>query len=148
MTEKTIRSQDENRQVILAAINSLDYSAISTQRDFVLAVTKRSTSIASLLEEDSLPMQVLSAVKLRAIVKDVRFEESSNRYIITFLANNGKNDEQIRSPRMDSYYGKILKDTLTPELVGKTVIIYKINEERTDKPGQTVRVCPMIDVLG
>lgn len=127
--------------IILTAIQSLDVSKSHNPDDFTRAVIARSITISKMLNDRSLAVRALDSVRIYSDIKSIEFEESSQRYVIKFRAynnNDGDEDEIIRSPRMDSYDGKILKPVIQTAIndVSKSghcrCIIYKNNEQVSD----------------
>ena len=130
-----------NRQIILAAFNSLDMSKITSEEDLTRQVTKRAITVSKVLSENSIENRTLSAVRIPAEVLSVDFEENSQRYVIKFRAtrnNEDKNEEQIRTARMDTFEGRVIKP-MVEKLIARVneqngqdrkarAVIYKYNE--------------------
>lgn len=154
---------DQQREWVFEAIKSLDISSYKTQNDAERAVIQRSITFSNLLKDDSLVLRILSSVKIYAHITSMKYEESSHRYLITFESGHGddKQKETIRTPRMDSHDGIILKprvNTLKSALEkaddgSVPVLLYKKNEPpRPNQKGPKVssagyRVCVWFDVL-
>lgn len=111
------------------------------------SLTQEVLSIGRMTSEASLAMVVQDSVRLLAVVKNIELEESSQRYLITFQAVGGSDEETIRSERLDDRHGKIVRSLWSQELVGHRVLLFKKNEESKDpKNASGYRVAPwMID---
>lgn len=133
----------KNFMIAIAALASVD-SAGKNEEEYLCALAKRASYIqcSGLLDEDHFLMNVLSSVHIPAHITSVEFEESSQRYLVNFVAIPGKDAEQqdeesIRTPRMDNKNGQIIASQIeTLKSIAGTdrrVVIYKHNE----KPSET-----------
>ena len=130
-----------NRQIVLAAFNSLDMSKVSSEEELTRQITRRATTVAKMLSENSIEMRTLNAIRIYADIIGVEFEEKSQRYLIKFCAvrnNDDRNEEQIRTPRMDTFDGRVIKPMID-KLIARVeeqkgqdrnarAVIYKYNE--------------------
>ena len=130
------------QEIIMAAIKSIDWTeyqkseaerggARRNEAALDRAITRRALKIQKLLSERSFPSKVLEATRIAATIKDIKFEDSSKRYLITFRADNSNDDadETIRSERTDGANGDNVLAMWDPKrLVGRHVMIYKYNE--------------------
>lgn len=97
--------------------------------------------------EDSAAHLAARSVVIKGNVLNVELEESSQRYIVEYVAFNSDGEsERVRTPRVDTSEGAYFK-VLAPNLKGRTCIIYKANQSMGDK-GRTVRIAPCIIPLG
>lgn len=94
------------------------------------SLTKEVLGISRMKASKSLAVLVQKAVRIVGTIKKVEFEESSQRYLITFRASNGaEEDEIVRSERVDSGRGSTVKSLWGERnLVGHKVAIFKHNE--------------------
>lgn len=139
-----------NEMIIAAAFSGLVPGQYKTMDDVEVAVAMRALKIKQVVEsENSLPNRLLGAVKIKAKVNKVEFEETSKRYKIYFVAENNEKgeEEMIRTDRTD---GRIyMAEDYIKSLAGKTVIIYKTNEKSDDKKMSSgYRTAPYIRVIG
>lgn len=143
----TYLTEEEIDLVITAAIASTDASKCGSFEDWQRAVVKRATSIqrARFFNENSFIKQVLKSTKIVAKILKVEFEESSQRYVVTFKAQNSNDDkpETIRTPRMDNEDGKAMTSLIErmKEIAGSNsqVLIYKSNEMPSEDQIQAAR---------
>lgn len=140
MSDKKYYTEEEINLAITAAIASTDVSKCNSIDEWQHNVIKRAASIqrARFFNEDSLIRKVLGATKIVAKVNAISFEESSQRYLITFTAENNQEpvQETIRSPRMDSYEGKNMEKEIerlkTIAGTDALVCLYKSNTMPTE----------------
>ena len=120
------------QEIVMAAIKSIDWAEYQKNEAALdRAITRRALKIQKLLSERSFPSKVLEATRIAATIKDIKFEDSSKRYLITFRADNSTEDvdETIRSERTDGANGENVLAMWEPKrLVGRHVMIYKYNE--------------------
>lgn len=134
-------SKEELQLIATAAIASTEIQPNMTEDQWQRAVIRRATTIQRLrfLQEGNLLMNVMDSVRIKATILSVVYEESSTRYVITYHASNAEagTTEQIRTPRTDNFYGKIISQDIeklkTRAGSDKPVIIYKHNEIPTDE---------------
>lgn len=104
-----------------------------------------------ILSDRSMAARVAAAVPLRAVVREVGYEESSRRFVMTFVAEHGDGEEEtVRSDRTDGAAGGRVRRMWTQDLAGRRVIIYKCNEAAGRDParGSGYRVAPLIQIIG
>ena len=146
-----IFSNEQNEAIVMSAINSLAGIDFDSREEFERGVLRRSLTIQQLLRDDGAIMRTLNSVRLRAHIDAVRFEESSQRYIVEFTVP-GQDPEQIRTPRVDTPQGQIL-EPVVKRAAGHWAIIYKNNEPAPEGlkgkniPSSGYRVCPWIDLI-
>lgn len=109
--------------------------------------------IESMTKDNSLAMMVQNAVRIRAKVVSVKFEQSSQRYLISYIAsNNGTGEiETIRSERIDGPHGKIAERIWSGIHEDDEVVIFKKNEVANDNgrnASNGYRVAPWVVVVG
>lgn len=140
-----------NLDIVLAAINSLSGESIR-HSEYESRVTERALKIQSLLRDSSPTMRALDSVRIYAHVDSVKYEENTTRYVVTFTPKNGDEQEQIRTPRMDTQAGKLIENKVKGA-AGHDAIIYKNNEPAPEGakgkqvPSHGYRVMPWIQVL-
>ena len=154
------QSGDIKRDIILAAVNSLDWSKFTSEEDMTRKVTRRAITISKMVQDKSYEMRVLDSVRIYADITECKFEPSSQRYMIYMTAvKNGSEEERIRTPRMDTYDGKIVRpmvDRLINALSEKPSVrgvVYKFNEPAPEGakgpkvPSHGYRTCVWIDLF-
>ena len=146
--------EESKESPTLAAIAGA-YSASASHYEITTTfdVCRRLSRIAiPITRPDSPLVRMWDAVRLYVEIKDVKYEESSHRYIVSFIVVGSETGEveSIRTDRVDGRYGKMVEEMLGNDkaaLTGKKAVIYKVNEEMRGAPGRTVRITPFIDVL-
>lgn len=148
MSDNKNYTQEELQLIATAAIASTEIRQDMTEEQWQRAVIRRATTIQRLrfLQEGSIMMNVLDSVRIRATIHSVEFEESSQRYVITYHASNSDDAdsvESVRTPRMDTYVGKMLASDIekVKKCAGtdKQVIIFKHNEIPTEEQAAEAR---------
>ena len=84
---------DNDTQFDPAAIRMAYFALLLSGRkydDLELAVAQEMLKMDHLTAERSLPSMVARSVRIRAIINSVEFEETSKRYLIKFMADNGE----------------------------------------------------------
>lgn len=74
-----------------------------------LAVAQEMLKMNRLTAERSLPNLIGNSVRIAATINSIEFEESSKRYLIKFSADNGEEEEWVRSERVDSSHKAAVK---------------------------------------
>lgn len=118
-----------------------------TNDELEVAVSMRAVKIKQISEnENSLPNRILNAIPIRATVKRVEFEETSQRYKIFFIAvnNEDEHEEMIRTDRMDGKH--YMDEEYIKSLTDHICIIYKTNEKSDNAKimGAGYRITPYI----
>ena len=83
-----------------------------------LAVAQEMLKMNRLTAERSLPTMIGNSVRIAATINSIEFEESSKRYLIKFMADNGDGEEHVRSERTDSSHKDAVKKIWQRDLVG------------------------------
>ena len=148
MPETSLRNDEQIRRNI-----ELAYIGLTFKGELVDAasLTKEVISIGRMVADNSLAVLVQKSARLVGTIKDIKFEESSQRYLVTFRANNSDEDEIVRSERVDSQRGETVKELWgRNNLGGHMVVLYKHNERvGEDKKRETgYRVAPWVTDLG
>lgn len=94
-----------------------------------LAVAQEMLKMNRLTAERSLPNLIGNSVRIAATINSIEFEESSKRYLIKFSADNGEEDEWVRSERVDSSHKAAVKKIWGRDLVGHRVLIFKYKDK-------------------
>lgn len=94
-----------------------------------LAVAQEMLKMNRLTAERSLPNLIGNSVRIAATINSIKFEESSKRYLIKFSADNGEEEEWVRSERLDSSHKAALKKIWGRDLVGHRVLIFKYKDK-------------------
>ena len=126
MPETSLRNDEQIRRNI-----ELAYIGLTLKGELVDAasLTKEVISIGRMAADNSLAVLVQKSARLVGTIKDIKFEESSQRYLVTFRANNSDEDEIVRSERVDSQRGETVKELWgRNNLGGHRVVLYKHNE--------------------
>lgn len=126
MPETSLRNDEQIRRNI-----ELAYIGLTFKGELVDAasLTKEVISIGRMAADNSLAVLVQKSARLVGTIKDIKFEESSQRYLVTFRANNSDEDEIVRSERVDSQRGETVKELWgRNNLGGHRVVLYKHNE--------------------
>ncbi len=147
MAEEQQSGENTRRNIELA------YIGLTLKGEVVDAVslTQEVLSISRMTADNSLAVLVQNSVRLVGTIKNIEFEESSQRYLITFLATNAEEDEIVRSERVDSARGSVVKELWgRSNLIGHRVVLYKHNERvgEDKKREKGYRVAPWVTDLG
>lgn len=94
-----------------------------------LAVAQEMLKMSRLTAERSLPSLIGNSVRIAATINSIEFEESSKRYLIKFSADNGEEEEWVRSERVDSSHKAAVKKIWGRNLVGHRVLIFKYKDK-------------------
>lgn len=94
-----------------------------------LAVAQEMLKMNLLTAERSLPNLIGNSVRIAATINSIEFEESSKRYLIKFSADNGEEEEWVRSERVDSSHKAAVKKIWGRDLVGHRVLIFKYKDK-------------------
>lgn len=94
-----------------------------------LAVAQEMLKMNRLTAERSLPNLIGNSVRIAATINSIEFEESSKRYLIKFSADNGEEEEWLRSERVDSSHKAAVKKIWGRDLVGHRVLIFKYKDK-------------------
>lgn len=143
MAEKNYDEQD-NTLIAIAALASVSSDG-KTRDEWLHDVGTRAAFLKSshLIGENGLLSKIVSSVRIPARIKSIEFEESSQRYLIKFVAlYEGSEEETIRTSRMDHKDGQIIRkdiEKMQKEYVGtdKVVVIYKNNYKPSENSKAT-----------
>ena len=94
-----------------------------------LAVAQEMLKMNRLTAERSLPNLIGNSVRIAATINSIEFEKSSKRYLIKFSADNGEEEEWVRSERVDSSHKAAVKKIWGRDLVGHRVLIFKYKDK-------------------
>lgn len=94
-----------------------------------LAVAQEMLKMNRRTAERSLPNLIGNSVRIAATINSIEFEESSKRYLIKFSADNGEEEEWVRSERVDSSHKAAVKKIWGRDLVGHRVLIFKYKDK-------------------
>lgn len=94
-----------------------------------LAVAQEMLKMNRLTAERSLPNLIGNSVRITATINSIEFEESSKRYLIKFSADNGEEEERVRSERVDSSHKVAVKKIWGRNLIGHRVLIFKYKDK-------------------
>lgn len=94
-----------------------------------LAVAQEMLKMNRLTAERSLPNLIGNSVRIAATINSIEFEESSKRYLIKFSADNGEEEEWVRSERVDSSHKAAVKKIWGRDLVEHRVLIFKYKDK-------------------
>ena len=94
-----------------------------------LAVAQEMLKMNRLAAERSLPNLIGNSVRIAATINSIEFEEYSKRYLIKFSADNGDEEEWVRSERVDSSHKAAVKKIWGRDLVGHRVLIFKYKDK-------------------
>ena len=134
----TSPSQVSNEDIVLAAVDSINWSDPKVQSDPERMVAVRALTIRRLLAPSSLPMTALNAVALPSEIVKVEFEERSQRYLVTFRRlgrdqdGNPFQEEIVRSDRVDSNRGDRTRNLCTGLMPGRKYMVYKETQSSPD----------------
>ena len=148
MPVSSLRIDEQIRRIF-----ELAYIGLTFKGELVDAasLTKEVISIGRMAADNSLAVLVQKSARLVGTIKDIKFEESSQRYLVTFRANNSDEDEIIRSERVDSQRGETVKELWgRNNLGGHRFVLYKHNERvgEDKKREKGYRVAPWVTDLG
>ena len=114
-----------------------------------LAVAQEMLKMNRLTAERSLPTMIGNSVRIAATINSIEFEESSKRYLIKFMADNGDGEEHVRSERTDSSHRDAVKKIWQRDLVGHRVLIFKCKDQVGSKEAPNgYRIAPYCSDLG
>lgn len=114
-----------------------------------LAVAQEMLKMNRLTAERSLPTMIGNSVRIAATINSIEFEESSKRYLIKFMADNGDGEEHVRSERTDSGHRDAVKKIWQRDLVGHRVLIFKCKDQVGSKEAPNgYRIAPYCIDLG
>ena len=138
----------ENEEIIIEAVKLVDGRDFATPGDHEVDVAREAINLKRMLSRGSVAMRALSAVPLVARITDIKFEESSKRYLISFVELRSETGEveHIRSDCLDGRLGDAVKH-LWEDKVGKNVRIYKYLEATNDPSRPSVRTAPYVELL-
>lgn len=143
---------DNDTQFDPSAIRMAYFTLLLSGRkydDLELAVAQELLKMDRLTAERSLPSMVAHSVRIAATVISVEFEESSKRYLIKFMADNGDKEECVRSERTDANHKDAVKKIWQRDLVGHRVIIFKYKDKVGSKGAPNgYRIAPYCIDLG
>lgn len=148
MTDQANIDEAMRRELELAyLVCALRGPAAEKSRDVELDVTGEYLRIHRLMSEKALPSRVASSVVIRCTIQAIELEESSRRYLITFLADGLDKPEVIRSDRTDGRRGAAVMSLWRDVRPGTRALIYKHNENQTSERANGYRVAPYVIVL-
>ena len=138
MADEDARSAEalaEAARLVERAYDSLGEDANGTPDAVMERVVRRALNLRRLTNPRSIAMLTLMSSPIRCRVASVEFEEATQRFVIGFVAAGSETGEveQIRSDRVDGPDGRIVRKLWNESLVGRDVVIYKLNEPA--KPG-------------
>lgn len=123
---------DNDTQFDSATIRMAYFALLLSGRKYdnlELAVAQEMLKMNRLTAERSLPNLIGNSVRIAAIINSIEFEESSKRYLIKFSADNGEEEEWVRSERVDSSHKAAVKKIWGRDLVGHRVLIFKYKDK-------------------
>lgn len=92
------------------------------------SMARETLTVSRITAEGSLPDLVQRCARILGTIESVAFEESSQRFVVTFRADNGGGEaETARSERADGSRGALVRG-LWPSLAGHRAVLYKHNE--------------------
>lgn len=143
---------DNDTQFDPAAIRMAYFALLLSGRKYdnlELAVAQEMLKLDRLASERSLPSMIGRSVRIAATITSIEFEESSKRYLIKFQADNGDDEERVRSERMDSNHKDAVKKIWERDLVGHRVLIFKCKDRVGSKEAPNgYRIAPYCIDLG
>ena len=143
---------DNDTQFDPAAIRMAYFALLLSGRKYdnlELAVAQEMLKLDRLASERSLPSMIGRSVRISATITSIEFEESSKRYLIKFQADNGDDEERVRSERMDSNHKDAVKKIWERDLVGHRVLIFKCKDRAGSKEAPNgYRIAPYCIDLG
>ena len=154
MTNTSIDNTTNLDDLIITAANTLNWKEIKTKEEATRAVVGRALTLQDMLRDEGTVKSILDSVRIYAQIDDIHFEETSQRYVIKFTAMKGDGEpEIIRTPRMDTEAGRLIKPAIDKAAPGKMALIYKHNEPAPEGakgrsvPSSGYRVCPWIRIF-
>lgn len=117
-----------------------------------MSVAAMALKVDAAIDDESTAVQLLRSAVIKARIERIEYEESSRRYLISFVALNDPEArvETVRSNRTDGARGKAAKAVWGRDLEGHDVLLYKTNEGvgKDPKNAQGYRVSPWCRDLG
>ena len=150
MAAANAMTDEQKHDLIIDALRTMDMTDYKSQPELEVALTTRVRTIQSLLSERSLPMRMLDSIPIRATVTGIELEANTNRYLVHFRARNaeeGAEDEIIRSDRTDGWNGRAVTRMWEKIQVGDYIQLYKLTEDTNNPKKPKVRVAPYVMVL-
>lgn len=144
--KQSVQENVNNENLITAAIIS---TLSKNQQLSNTNVLKNLLYLRKFYSDKGLISRTLEAIPLKVTIKDKQLEESSQRYIISFVADNSTDGEieTIRTDRIDSWSGDEVKALWEPVKPGVIAIIYKTYEETGNAKAPRVRIAPFVNIL-
>lgn len=143
---------DNDTQFDPAAIRMAYFTLLLSGRKYdnlELAIAQEMLKLDRLASERSLPSMIGRSVKIAATINSIEFEETSKRYLIKFMADNGDEEERVRSERADSSHKDAVKKIWGRDLVGHRVVIFKCKDRVGSKEAPNgYRIAPYCIDLG
>lgn len=120
----------------------------SVEYDFDVA--RAVAAIRRQFSDRSIASRVCESVPIPAKVTSVDFEDSSNRYLVTYVPVNAakghEEPEYVRTDRVDGRKGACIRE-MVDGIVGKHCVIYKYTEPTGNARKPSVRIAPLILVV-
>lgn len=143
---------DNDTQFDPAAIRMAYFTLLLSGRKYdnlELAIAQEMLKLDRLASERSLPSLIGHSVKITATINSIEFEETSKRYLIKFMADNGDEEERVRSERTDSSHKDAVKKIWGRDLVGHRAVIFKCKDRVGSKEAPNgYRIAPYCIDLG
>lgn len=138
------------RDLAALAAKTLDWSNAEVRRRAEEATVTQFLRLEKALGPKALVWKVADSVRVPGIVEKVSFEESSQRYVVSFTPihrpeGEAPEAESIRTPRCDSGRGGMYSTMLGRFAPGDKALIYKSHE--TGKHGRKYRLLTWMEPL-
>ncbi len=131
----------ENEDLIIAAAVNLASARHREGGDFAFEVLQSASQVMRFFRDDSDVRKMLRSYRLRGTVTAARFEESSTRIVVSFVADGADGTEELRTFRTDNPSGESIK-AMVKRCIGRECVVMKYNDAMSGQQGRTVRVSP------
>lgn len=137
-------------EIASLAVETLDWSNPEVRSRSEEAAVTQYLRLEKVLGKRSLLWQVAWSVRIPAVIEKIVFEESSQRYLVTFTAIHQPEDGEVKSevartPRCDTSRGKMYARLLGRLSPGDRVLVYKSHE--SGKDGRKYRLLTWVEPL-
>ena len=139
-------------EIIRIAFDKLPAEMLAEPAEAEALLAYYVSQLRRLGNERSVPCRIANCVAVMATVTDVAYEESSTRYVITFLSDSPNREgerrpETVRSDRTDGLRGQFVV-SMWQDAAGQRAVIYKTTEA-TGRPAKpSIGVAPYVQLFG
>ena len=144
----------EDVSLVVEAAKIVASDQFKSRSEWEYAVARTAARLRYLLAEHSVPMRVLRSAVLYVRILEVKLEDSSQRYLVTFQGAHESSDanakskttKTIYSDRVDGKNGEVVHE-MWKLAKGHIVRLYEYMEPTNDENHPPVRVAPLVEIL-